>query len=86
MKVHKLMMAVLAAAALAACSAHDEPPPPAAKQGRAETQGIRNVQAIGVPGNAIADKVDGALNASDDQRKRTDQALQNVDKTQPDPQ
>ena len=56
---------------LAACSSKDEPPPPPKeKQGRAETQSIRNTEAIGYSGNAIANKVDDALNKNDEQVKK----------------
>lgn len=82
-----LIITIAASLMLAACSRHDDPPAaPAVKQGRAETQGIRNTDAVGYSGSAIADKVDGALNANDEQQKRMNQALQNADKPQPDPQ
>jgi hypothetical protein len=72
---------------LAACSRQQDPqPPPVKKQGRAETQGIRNTDSIGYSGSAIANKVDGALNANDQQQQKMDQALQNAEKPQPDPQ
>ena len=71
---------------LASCSRQEDPTPPAPQQGRAETQGIRNTDAIGYSGSAIANKVDGALDANDEQKKKMDQALQNSDKSQPDPQ
>ncbi|MGH8461483.1 MAG: hypothetical protein ACRESS_07750 [Stenotrophobium sp.] len=61
---------------LAACNA--APPPPAPKappQGRAETRGIRNTDAIGYSGSAIANKVDAALDANDAQKKKMDDAL-----------
>ena len=65
---------------LGACgSSQQEAPPPKAQQGRAETQGIRNTDAIGYSGSAIANKVDGALNANDQQKAKTDQALQNAE-------
>lgn len=65
---------VLLALALGACSA-EEPPPPAAPapQGRAETQSIRNTEAVGYGGNAVADKVDEALNKNDEQVKKAAQ-------------
>jgi len=59
---------------LTACGA-DEPPPPAAMppDGRAETQAIRNTEAVGYGGDAIADKVDGALDKNDENVKRVEQ-------------
>jgi PBP1b-binding outer membrane lipoprotein LpoB len=78
---------IFASLMLASCSQQEDPqPPPVKKQGRAETQGIRNTDAIGYSGSAIANKVDGALNASDQQKQKMDQALQNAEKPQPDPQ
>ena len=56
MKISTLLLVLM----LTACSAQEEPPP-----GRAETQSIRNTDAVGYSGSAIADKVDGALNATD---------------------
>lgn len=49
------------------------------KVGREETQGIRNTDAIGYSGSAIANKVDGALNAADQQKEKTDQALKDAE-------
>lgn len=57
---------------LAACEPSPTPKAassPAEREGRAETQNIRNLDAVGVPGGAIADKVDGALDAAE-QRQR----------------
>lgn len=54
-------------AVLAAACAPDEPPPEQKPPvGRAETQAIRNTEAVGVPGGAIADKVDGVIEQSED--------------------
>jgi predicted small lipoprotein YifL len=49
------------------------------KVGREETRGIRSTDAIGYSGSAIANKVDGALNTNDNQKEKTDQALQNAE-------
>ena len=60
----RIFILCLVAGVLTACN----PAPQAAgkpKQGRDETQGIRNTEAIGYAGNAIANKVDSALNAND---------------------
>ena len=56
---------------LSACSA-DEPPPPAetAPEGRAETQSIRNTEAVGYSGDAIADKVDAGLEAHEERVRK----------------
>ena len=51
---------------LAGCHSKDEPPPvDKPKAGRAETQSIRNTDAVGMSGSAIADKVDAALDKND---------------------
>jgi len=70
------LVAVFAATvALSACGSSDDDArnkPPPKKEGRAETQNIRNVQAVGINGKAIADKVDEALNKNEQQKKDTD--------------
>ena len=78
----QLILPLLGAAllGLSACSSKDDPPPPIQKQGRAETQGIRNTEAIGYSGNAIANKVDSALDANDQQKAKTDKALEDIEK------
>ena len=63
---------------LAACG-RDEPPPaePKPKEGRAETQSIRNTEAVGTGGAGIANKIDNSLNAQDEaERKRKEAAEQ----------
>jgi PBP1b-binding outer membrane lipoprotein LpoB len=67
MKQAHVILAVL----LAACGA-DEPPPPEKQepQGRAETRSIRNTDAVGYSGSAIADKVDGALTQQEEAAKK----------------
>jgi hypothetical protein len=60
--------------ALVACHSKDEPPPvdkPKA-EGRAETKSIRNTQAIGYDGKAIADKLDAALDKNDQHAKEVE--------------
>jgi hypothetical protein len=59
---------------LAGCGPDPAPPRPEATTGREETRGIRNTEAIGVPGERIADKVDGALDSTEEQRKKMDEA------------
>jgi hypothetical protein len=66
---------ILLAALLAGCG--DEPPPQEKKapEGRAETKGIRNTEAVGYSGQAIADKVDTALDKNDEAtRKKQEEA------------
>ena len=75
---------VAAALLLGACgpSASDAPPPAEKdKKGRQETQAIRNTQAIGVSGEAMANKVDKALEAND----QHNQQLQDADPAATDP-
>lgn len=68
-----LAVAVAALALLGACSNKDEPPPaPKPPEGRAETQAIRNTQAIGYSGKALANKVDEALKQNDQQVRKTE--------------
>ena len=70
-----LVAVFVATAALSACSSSDDDAknkPPPKKEGRAETQSIRNTQAVGVNGKAIADKLDEALNKNDQQAKDTE--------------
>lgn len=73
MKISTLLLILI----LAACSAPEEPPveekPP---QGRAETQSIRNTEAIGYSGNAVADKVDAALTKTEERKEETDRAAE----------
>ena len=52
----------------AACSPEPPPPAPAAEQGREETRNIRATEAVGYAGDAVADKVDAALEQNE-QRK-----------------
>lgn len=72
----RTLYALMLTTVLSACGSSEPPPPAAAPQGRAETQGIRRTEAIGYSGNAIANKVDGALNQNDEQKKKMDEALQ----------
>ncbi|HSW15185.1 MAG TPA: hypothetical protein VLI06_20215 [Solimonas sp.] len=71
-----LYLCLAPALLLAACNGGPEPvaaqPEP---QGREETRNIRNTESIGYSGNAIADKVDGTLDTSDQRKGQLDQAL-----------
>ena len=76
MKRSIFMTAAVAALWLAACQPKDKPPhvDDAAAQGREETRGIRNTEAVGYAGNAIADKVDAALDANEQAKQKLDAA------------
>lgn len=65
----------VAAVSLAACGKQPEVPKPGEPQGRAETQAIRNTEAVGYAGDAIANKVDGALDANDARKDQLDKAM-----------
>ncbi len=72
----KASIAILGAALLlGACSKPEEPVADHEPQGREETRGIRNTEAIGYSGSAIADKVDGALDANDARKSQLDQQI-----------
>lgn len=73
MKISTLLLILI----LAACSAPEEPPvEEKSPQGRAETQNIRNTEAVGYSGKAIADKVDGALTKTEERKEETDRATE----------
>ncbi len=71
-----IVPAVLLAGLLAACGSSEPPPEPRETEGRAETQGIRNTEAIGYSGDAIGDKVDAALDANDQRKDQLDAELE----------
>lgn len=65
---------------LAACSAEEETPPPEqAPQGRVETRAIRNTDAVGTGGGAIADKIDTALDKQDEANRKSQEAADQAD-------
>lgn len=75
MKTSIIAAAAMAAALLSACHPKEQPERvDKQQQGRDETQGIRNTEAIGYSGNAIGDKVDAALDANDQAKQRLDAA------------
>jgi major membrane immunogen (membrane-anchored lipoprotein) len=77
---HFITTSLIAASLLLSACGKKEPDQPVKPiAGREETRGIRNTDAIGYSGSAIANKVDGALNANDQQKEKTDQALQNAE-------
>ncbi|AXQ28622.1 hypothetical protein D0B54_07980 [Solimonas sp. K1W22B-7] len=62
---------------LAACSKPTEPAADEAKpQGREETRGIRNTEAIGYSGNAIADKVDTVIETNEQRMDQLNKAVE----------
>lgn len=77
---YRISGTLLASLLLSACGA-GEPPPPVEPQGvepqgREETRSIRRTEAIGYSGDAIADRVDGALDATDERKAKMDAALE----------
>ncbi|MDD3761843.1 MAG: hypothetical protein PHP86_00945 [Nevskiales bacterium] len=66
---------VFAAALLSACGGKDPEPQAGKAEGREETRSIRNTEAIGYSGDAIADKVDAALDANDQRKDELDEAI-----------
>lgn len=69
---HTLLAAALL---LGACGRQEEPPPPEPpREGRAETQSIRNTEAIGYDGKQIADKVDATLDANEQRAREVEAA------------
>lgn len=64
--------AVVLALALAACGGSEPPPERKEAKGREETRNIRNTEAIGYAGDAVADKVDAALDASERRKQQLD--------------
>lgn len=69
-----VFMIMALAVALAACDRDEPPVERQAPEGRAETQSIRNVGAIGTDGAAIADQVDATLDANDRRVRETEEA------------
>lgn len=62
-------------ASLGACGKKPEVPKPGEPQGRTETTSIRTTKNLGYAGDAIADKVDGALDTSDRHKTDLDAAI-----------
>lgn len=60
---------------LSACGKKPEVPKPGEPQGRAETEAVRNAEAVGYSGEAIAGKVDAALDANDQRKAELDAAM-----------
>lgn len=53
----------------------DEPPQPRSTQGREETRNIRDTEAVGYSGDAVANQVDAALDANDQRKEQLDEEL-----------
>ena len=71
------LIVVLLPIVLFACGGDEKSDKPAPKkEGRAETQSIRNTEAVGINGKAIADKVDDALNKSEQKKEAADRAAE----------
>ena len=68
--MNKMMGVSALALLLSACGSSAPPAEPKKMEGREETKNIRNLDNIGVSGSAIANKVDGALNASEDSARK----------------
>ncbi|MEQ1439138.1 hypothetical protein AAG565_07225 [Fontimonas sp. SYSU GA230001] len=60
---------------LGACGSAEDAPKPRSTAGREETRNIRNTEAVGYAGGAIADKLDSALDANDQRKEQLDQEL-----------
>ncbi len=76
----KFIPALVCMAMLSACgSSQQSADTEKKKQGREETQGIRNTDAIGMSGSAISNNVDKALNANDQHNQKIDEGAKAVD-------
>lgn len=67
-----VLLSALTAVLLTACGGSEPPPEREPPRGREETRGIRNAEAIGYSGDAIADKVDASLDASEARKAEMD--------------
>ncbi len=79
MKTRHFQVTVLSAALLAglgACGGQQNAESAADANGREETRNIRNTESIGYSGEAIANQLDGALDAHDQRQQQLDQADQ----------
>lgn len=68
--MNRILLALPLLLSLSACEVGTSDAPAPVVEGREETQGIRNTREIGVAGDAIADRVDSALDASDAHAQR----------------
>jgi hypothetical protein len=73
-RMNQLIALLLLGAALAACTPPPEEPKKVEAEGREETRSIRNTKEIGYSGDAIADRLDKALDASEAQAQQMKEA------------
>lgn len=73
--MRKPLMLLLPLVLVACGTPPDDTRPVAEPEGRVETQGIRNTDAIGYGGSGIANKVDDALDAHDERKQTLDDAI-----------
>ncbi len=72
----RLLCSLLFAGLLAGCGS-SEPQQSQSEDGREETRTIRNTEAIGYSGDAIADKLDAALDANDEKVQQAEDDFDN---------
>lgn len=72
--IFRLSIAALSAGMLLGACGGNADDAPMHSEGREETHNIRNTEAIGYSGDAIADKIDAALDANDAHNERLRQA------------
>jgi len=60
---------------LSACHPDADPVAKEEPRGREETRTIRNTEAVGYSGNAVADKVDSALDTNDQRKEQLDREM-----------
>ncbi len=77
--MYRLTLVAALLGALSACGGSEPPSEPTAQEGREETRTIRNTEAVGYGGDAIADKLDATLDANDQRKEDMDQAIEAAD-------
>jgi len=77
--MYRVTVAVVLFSLLCACGGSEPQPERKALEGRDETHNIRNTEAIGYGGDAIADKVDATLDANDQRKDEMDRAIESAD-------
>ena len=76
MNTKLVVMTMVGAMALAACSPREEDQKPKVPEGREETKGISNVDAVGYSGTPVRKKLDKALDENDQRKEVLDQAIE----------